>query len=336
MDFLTPPNLNTDVYRNMTITDRPPVSNKHLQFINIYNEKSAILGASNLTDRYWNGAVWYYNDIKEFDRDKAFLHAKTESGVCDGIFLQHDKFVIGQDSGTLQVFDVSTKSDDSKELQSAGYATLHDDCLLTLSAFADKCHVVSGGMDCCIKIWDISELMATNSFSFAHTDLITCVNVKPGSNTEFVSTSYDCEALMWDIRLTRPAQSILKKNVGLGAICWSPNKSNIVAIGTDSGEIVIVDIRKGGVKLLSKSIASSRPVHRLVFNLDSARVEELAVCCDDVFVEVFDVNNQLSPIYKDDRHTDFVRGLTWFDRHLYSCSWDNAVLKHTTKFQNNV
>ena len=64
---------------------------------------------------------------------------------------------------------------------------------------------------------------------------------------------------------------ILKKNVGLGAICWSPNKSNIVAIGTDSGEIVIVDIRKGGVKLLSKSIASSRPVHRLVFNLDSAR-----------------------------------------------------------------
>lgn len=37
MDSLTPPNLNTDVYRNMTITDRPFVSNKHLQFINIYN-----------------------------------------------------------------------------------------------------------------------------------------------------------------------------------------------------------------------------------------------------------------------------------------------------------
>lgn len=50
--------------------------------------------------------------------------------------------------------------------------------------------------------------MATYSFSFAHTDLITCVDVKPGSNTEFVSTSYDCEALMWDTRLTKPAQSM--------------------------------------------------------------------------------------------------------------------------------
>lgn len=37
MDYLTPPNLNADVYRNMTITDRPPTINKHLQFITIYN-----------------------------------------------------------------------------------------------------------------------------------------------------------------------------------------------------------------------------------------------------------------------------------------------------------
>lgn len=64
---------------------------------------------------------------------------------------------------------------------------------------------------------------------------------------------------------------ILKKNVGLRAICWNPNKPNIVAIGTDGGQVVIVDIRRGGLKLLSKSIPSSRPVHRLVFNPDSER-----------------------------------------------------------------
>lgn len=74
--------------------------------------------------------------------------AKTESGVCDAVFLQNDKFVVGEDSGTLQVFDLSTQPTDSKELQSAGYAALHDSSLLTLSAFADKEHVVSGGMDC--------------------------------------------------------------------------------------------------------------------------------------------------------------------------------------------
>lgn len=62
-------------------------------------------------------------------------------------------------------------------------------------------------------------------------------------------------------------------------------------------------------------------------------MEELAVCSDDVLVEVFDINNQLLSLYEDCRHDDFVRGLTWFDRHLYSCSWDNVVLKHTVSKQ---
>ena len=66
-----------------------------------------------------------------------------------------------------------------------------------------------------IKVWDISELMATYSFGFAHTDIITCVDAKPESDTEFVSTSYDCEALMWDIRLSKPAQSNLNNNVNI-------------------------------------------------------------------------------------------------------------------------
>lgn len=41
-------------------------------------------------------------------------------------------------------------------------------------------------------------------------------------------------------------------------------------------------------------------------------------------------------MYQDDHHTDFVRGLTWFNRYLYSCSWDNTVLKHTIDFEINV
>lgn len=63
---------------------------------------------------------------------------------------------------------------------------------------------------------------------------------------------------------------------------------------------------------------------------------ELAACCNDVFVEVFDISNDLLLMYQDDHHTDFVRGLTWFNRYLYSCSWDNTVLKHTIDFEINV
>lgn len=37
MYSLRDPNLNADIYRNMTAADRPPVSDKNLQFILIYN-----------------------------------------------------------------------------------------------------------------------------------------------------------------------------------------------------------------------------------------------------------------------------------------------------------
>lgn len=59
------------------------------------------------------------------------------------------------------------------------------------------------------------------------------------------------------------------------------------------------------------------------------RSEELACCCDDTFVEVLDINRDFSSVYKNARHTDFVRGLAWYKDDLLSCSWDNTVLKHT-------
>lgn len=335
MESLVEPNLDADIYRNMTAADRPPVLDKHLQFILIYNEESAILGGTNMADRYWTGTVWYYNDISDFDRNKAYIAKKTESGVCAAVYLKSDAFVIGEDSGGLQILDVTSGPDGLKQLQCSAYACLHDSSLLTLSAFADKKHIVSGGMDCCIKIWDVIELTVIKSFDYAHIDTVTCTDVRPESDTEFVSTSSDCEGLLWDIRQAKPAQRILKRDASLTAVSWNPNLENILAIGTDNGEVIIVDARKSNSEVLRELSAFSRPVHKLFFNPNAEKLEELAVCCDNTSVEVLDINSQFSPIYKDGRHTDFVRDLTWFNNRLYSCSWDNTVLKHTIDFDDD-
>lgn len=37
MDSTSAPNLNAEIYRNLTPADRPPFSDKHLQFILVYN-----------------------------------------------------------------------------------------------------------------------------------------------------------------------------------------------------------------------------------------------------------------------------------------------------------
>ncbi|XP_054013340.1 methylosome protein 50-like isoform X1 [Hylaeus anthracinus] len=330
MESLRDPNLNSNVYRNMTATDRPPVTDKHLQFILIYNERSAILGGSNMADRYWSGTVWYYNDFSDFDIDKAFVATKLESGVCDGAFLEHNKFVISEDTGGLQVLCLAEVPDTHlQEIQSLGYACLHDSSLVTLSVFHDNEHLVTGDLDSCIKVWNIAELIAMHSYHYAHQNAVTSIDVQPRSNSIFVSTSLDCEALMWDIRQAKPALSILKKDVGLTAVNWNSILDHIIAIGSDNGDISLLDVRKPHAPVLQEACIFPRSIQKLLFNPNPERSEELAGCCDDTLVQVLDIKNNFSSVYKNEDHTDFVRGLSWYKDKLFSCSWDSTVLKHT-------
>ncbi|KAK2581316.1 hypothetical protein KPH14_008091 [Odynerus spinipes] len=332
MDTLIAPNLNVEMYRNMTPADRPPYPDKHLQFILVYNESSAILSASNLVDRYWSGTVWYYNDISDFNRDKAFVATKTESGVCTGAYLERDKFAIGEDSGLLQILGLVEMPDaDQQELQCLGYACQHDDSLSTLSVFSDRAHLVTGGMDCCIKVWDVENLVSTHSFHYSHIDVVTGVDVQQRDNSIFISSSLDSCALMWDIRKSKPAHCILEKDgYGLTAVSWNPTSDNIIAIGADDGSITLMDIRNTD-SILLESLVFSRPIHKLVFNPNPERSEQIACCCDDVVIKILETNKNYNAIYEDDRHTDFVRGLAWYNDELLSCSWDDMVLKHTIK-----
>ncbi|XP_046833945.1 methylosome protein 50-like isoform X1 [Vespa crabro] len=330
MDTTSAPNLNAEIYRNLTPADRPPFSDKHLQFILVYNENSAILGASNMTDRFWAGTMWYYNDISDFNRCKAFLTTRTISGISTGAYLEKEKFVIGEDSGLLQILGLVEIPDlDQQELQSLGYACQHDDTLTTVSVFSDNEHLVTGGMDCCIKVWDISNLMSIDSFHSSHIDVVTGIDVQQGSNSVFISSSLDNCALMWDTRKRKPAQCIFEKDgCGLTSVSCNPVSNNIVAIGANDGSVTLIDIRNTDDVLFESSVFS-RSIHKLLFNPNPERSRQIACCCDDIVIKVLDTNEDCTVIYKDNRHTDFVRGLTWYNDQLLSCSWDDKILKHT-------
>lgn len=64
---------------------------------------------------------------------------------------------------------------------------------------------------------------------------------------------------------------ILERDAGLTAVCWNLSLPNVLAIGSEDGEIIIVDARKGSVKVLAESFAFSRPVHGLSFNQNLGR-----------------------------------------------------------------
>ncbi|XP_034937934.1 methylosome protein 50-like [Chelonus insularis] len=327
-EYFPHPNSNVDVYRNMSAADRSPVPDKHLQFITVYNDEKAILGASNMIDRYWSGTVWFFNGCSNFDRKNATIAMRTESGVCDADFLDKDRFVVTEDSGVIQILEVVQAADTMMpEIRYLKYECQHDDGITSLAIFDNKTHFVTSGLDYCIKVWHAAELLAENSFSSCHTGIITSVDVMPKSDSVFASTSLDCDALIWDIKQSTPATHLHKKNDnGLTAISWNPSDSHYVAIGAEDGSITLIDLRSP-TAVLFQSTVFSRPVHKLKYH--AKRKNLLAACSDDTVVKVIDTSENLDIIYENNQHSDFVRGFAWLKDELITCSWDNSVLKHT-------
>ncbi|KAK0090999.1 hypothetical protein PV326_003889 [Microctonus aethiopoides] len=325
-DYYPHPNTNADIYRNMTAADRGTISDKHLQFLSIYDDNTAILGGSNFIDRYWSGTVWLFTKNINYERKNAAVTTRTESAVCDGDFLNHSKFIVAEDSGVIQILEVSKSSDTWKPtINCSAYVCQHDDGITSLAVFNNKLNFVTCGMDYCIKLWEASELVAEHSYSFAHTNIITSVDVKPASDSVFISTSLDCEAVVWDVRESKPATGVFKsEGNGLTAVAWDPSNEHNVAIGALDGSVILIDTREPN-KIVSESIAFPRPVHKLNFH---PKNNWLAGCCDDSVVKILDPMKELIELYKDTQHKDFVRDVAWQKDELLTCSWDDTVLKH--------
>lgn len=66
---------------------------------------------------------------------------------------------------------------------------------------------------CSIKVWDVEDLIATYSYNYAHTRPITSTDVKPMCNSIFVSAASSGDALLWDIRRSKPAHCMCQKIV---------------------------------------------------------------------------------------------------------------------------
>ncbi|XP_066590331.1 methylosome protein WDR77-like [Prorops nasuta] len=303
----------------------------YLQFISIQDDGNSIIGAASMTDRHWTGSIRYYNDHSNYNIDNSAVTIKIDSGASCGAFLDHERFIVGEDSGNLQIFEKCDNTDSIPEMHSIANACQHDDGLVSLSVFSDKSHTVTGGMDYCIKIWNVSELLSVNTFQFAHTNIVTSVDTKPNSNSTFVSTSLDQEALIWDIRLPLPAYSVLKKNCGLTTSTWNIQAENILAIGAEDGHISIIDIRQANEVVWEIPILD-RPLNKILYNSNSKKSDEISCCGDNNLVVVVDTKkckaNEIPIIYESSIHKDFVRDLAWHNDYLFTCSWDNTVQKH--------
>lgn len=123
-----------------------------------------------------------------------------------------------------------------------------------------------------------------------------------------------------------------KNGCELTSASWKPDDDNIVAIGGNDGGIEILDIRNTTNSVYELN-QFSRGVHKIVFNPDCP--SQLAGCCDSTDLKVFDLSKNCANIFENNTHTDFVRGLAWYNNDLITCSWDNTILRHSIELETN-
>lgn len=68
-------------------------------------DDKVILGSSDLTGRYWNGSLWYFQTVEDApDVESCLAGIDLPSGVCDIAIYNKDKIAVGLDSGRNNIF----------------------------------------------------------------------------------------------------------------------------------------------------------------------------------------------------------------------------------------
>ncbi|KAH9524098.1 Methylosome protein 50 [Bulinus truncatus] len=214
------------------------------------------------------------------DVDRCTAGVQLEAGVGDAKWVDNTRVLVGLDTGGIAVW------------------SLEDDYL----HFHDRC----------IKLWDLSNTSLIYS-SQAHSDLIHGIDCHPSEPDLFLSCSQDDRILVWDRRKPKPARILSKSPLQYTPTCvrWKPDNPHKLAVGSESGQIVILDTRAG----VDNSYLNIKPHKRLINNLQFCpqKPSLLASVSEDCKVVVCSSDDEvLKQMYSDSTHKDFVRGLAWF------------------------
>ena len=294
---------------------------KHIDQISLNGDTGQLaVSASNLTGRTWNGVIAVFNDAKFAPNIPHLDYAcVNEAGVTDIEWIDETRIVIGTDAGSVEVWQLK----DAPMLENTMLLHEHDDICSAISISKHSKQIISASWDNCIKLWDLEVDLSIHSIRI-HTDRVFDVLWNHYKSDVFATASEDGTVKMYDNRDTGKPCSVLHSSDRFHPTCLDWLNETSICAGYCDGMTRLLDTRNSNGPLAEIRTHKKAINDILCFN------DYVATCSDDMKVSLYHLKDNLQT-YSDDRHTDYVTGLTLNgkDRSLWSCAWDGTVLQHS-------
>ncbi|RUS90600.1 hypothetical protein EGW08_001597 [Elysia chlorotica] len=319
--------MRTATTEDMYQYEKPTAMDRQLDVLQCHADGGLLLGASSLTGQYWFGSIWFYQRPELAPGvDGCTAGVQLEAGLGDARWVDSTHVLVGLDTGGIAVWRLE---DDFHTFVLSQSAPGHDGVVTSTAVASDRQRAVTAAQDRCIKIWDLSITSLIYSAK-AHNSLISCVDSHPSEPDLFLSCAQDDRILLWDKRKPKPASILKKSPLEHTATClrWQPGQAHKFAVGSESGQLAMLDIR-AGVDNFRTASPHDRPVYNLQFCAEKpSLLASVGEDCRTVVTSVLE-DDDMKQIYSNTSHQDFVHGLTWpsYSR-LYTCGWDSQVLCH--------
>ncbi|XP_072388132.1 methylosome protein WDR77 [Diabrotica undecimpunctata] len=299
---------------------KTPVIYDHLFFVNFNKAGHSILGASAITDSFWEGTLLYFKDedqLENFDYHGSYVYGTTS----DGKFIDDKTIALAEDSGHINILSI----DEDATLRTTNYFWLCER-VPEIAVWENSSRILScAGRTVYIYDANSTNGKPTERYDSYHCDTVSSVDTLKDNTNVFLSGGRDRMACIWDMR-NSVAASLLYSNEfsAINSVAWNQSNTNYIAVGTQAGDVYLLDKRepKDFVSVIS---CFPSPVNRLRFNNNS----NLAVCGDSKDVLVVNTqSNNMNVIYKNEKHKGHVKGLSWNGDVLFSCGFERSLIKH--------